>query len=594
MASLLVLWGASAGMAARAAGLRVIPFPGTPDASCTTDVIFSALGPSDLRAVTVTGSRSGVHRGRIRALPAASGTEFIPDRRFTAGESVHVTADLGSTRAGTASGDPGATRLSFAFSVGVPPARPAFPQPASGPGLDLRPGWMSRPSPSASIQGPTRSFRSEPGLHPPVLNMTPDPDPGSGDIFAGITAGPQFGPMILNPQGQLVWFLPDRRTDTFAVQRYEDHPVLTWFQASPPPPEDVIMDRSYRTLAIVRAGNGFYTDPHDFQLTSRGTAFLTAIRIIDANLSSVGGPPDGTVHDDAIQEVDVKTGQVLWEWHALGHLPLSASYVPAPRKSGSSYDPFHINSIQQLPDGNLLISARNTWSVYEISRKTGKVIWTLGGKYSNFAMGPGTRFEWQHDPRLHSHILSLFDDAATPQEESQSSAKLLRVDTQKRTVSLIRRYTHSPPLLAGSLGSVQTLPNDNVFVGWGAVPEFSEYTPGGRQILNGAFPFGLVIYRILRFPWIGRPRTRPSVAVSRTARGHTTVYASWNGATQVSAWRLVGGPSPGHLRRLGVTAVRTGFETTIHTTRHPRYLAVQALGRRGNLLATSAPAQAGR
>src|SRR5436305_11770736 len=104
MASCVWAGGASGALPAQRPGsLRVIPFPGTPDSSPSSQVIFSALAPSDLRSVTVVGSRSGRHRGRLQALPAAAGTSFVPAREFTPGETVHVTAVLSSPQAGTAS-----------------------------------------------------------------------------------------------------------------------------------------------------------------------------------------------------------------------------------------------------------------------------------------------------------------------------------------------------------------------------------------------------------------------------------------------------------------------------------------------------------
>jgi hypothetical protein len=583
--------GGSAVRAASVVALRVIPFPGTPDASPSTGVIFSALRPSDLRSVTVKGSRSGRHPGRLEALPAGGGTEFLPGHAFTPGETVRVTAELTSRGAGTASGEPGATHLSFSFRVRVPVPTPLV-EGARWPAAAWQPGARLT---SGSPYGPTQSFRSEPDLHPPVLTATSDPDLASGDIFAGVLYGSQGGPMILNPQGQLVWFLPGRQAANFAVQHYRGHPVLTWWQrVGSDPREDVIVNGSYRTVAVVHGADGLTPDAHDFQITPQGTAFLSTAIIVDANLSSVGGPVSGTAIDDIVQEVDIRTGQLLWEWHSLGHIPLSASYGPVPDSSWPPYDYFHLNSIQQLPDGNLLISARQTWAAYEISRRNGRVIWTVGGKYSDFAMGQGTRFEWQHDVRLYGHTMSVFDDAATPPEESQSSGKLLRLNPSRRTVSLIKRFTHDPPVITPQMGSVQMLPNGNVFVGWGPVPEFSEYTSAGRQIFNVTAPLGVVFYRAYRFPWVGRPNTRPALAVSRSKSGRTILYASWNGATQVVDWRVLGGPTSHHLKSLGVTAPRRGFETTIKLASHPRYLAVQALGSKGDVLGTSAPAQARR
>lgn len=565
------------------AALRVIPFPGTPDASASSRIIFSALRPSDVRSVSVTGSRSGAHRGRLVALPAGAGTAFVPRRPFTARESVHVSATLRSPESGRAEGEPGTRRLSFSFGVGAHLA-------IRSENVKEKPGARSGES-----HGPTQHFRSAPDLRPPVIAATSNPDTASGDIFLAPQNTPQVGPMIVGARGQLVWFhpLPNGSRIHYAtnleVQQYGGRPVLTWWQGQQlGAGEGVIMDRSYRRIAIVHAGDGYQADLHEFQITPQGTALLDVLTVTRADLRSVGGPPAGPLLDNVIQEVDIRTGQVLWEWHCLGHIPVSASYATYSPKD-YWYDAFHLNSIQQLPNRNLLISVRNTWAVYEISRQTGRVIWTLGGRHSDFHLGPGARFQWQHDARLRrGGLLTVFDDGASDdgQAASQSSAEALQVDLAARTASLVRRFTHSPPLLTTAAGNAQTLPNGNLFVGWGEQPEFSEYTSSGRQIFTGSLPLGVGSYRALRFPWIGRPATRPAVALSRSAGGRLTVYASWNGATQVAQWRVRGGARPGALKPLIGTAPR-GFETAIAVPGRPLYVAVQAVDGHGSVIGTS-------
>jgi hypothetical protein len=258
------------------------------------------------------------------------------------------------------------------------------------------------------------------------------------------------------------------------------------------------------------------------------------------------------------------------------------------RPSGSGpFDYLHLNSVQRLPDGNMLVSGRSTWAIYEIDRKTGRVIWSLGGKHSSFAQGPGAKFSWQHDARLRGNILSLFDDDSDGphQQADQSSAKLLRLNTRTMRATLVHRYTHAPSLVSVSQGSTQRLRNGNVFVGWGADPEFSEYSPSGRQILNGSFALGVNSYRAYRFPWTGRPTSAPTLAVS-SSNGSVTLYVSWNGATDVSAWRVLGGSSTTSLDDLRQTAA-TGFETAIRLTTPQSYLEVQALDSQGDVLGTS-------
>ncbi|HZU61370.1 MAG TPA: arylsulfotransferase family protein, partial [Solirubrobacteraceae bacterium] len=370
-----------------------------------------------------------------------------------------------------------------------------------------------------------------------------------------------------------------KTTFDLAVQAYRGHPVLTWWQAAPD--EDVIANRAYRTLAVVKAADGYGTDPHDFLITPQGTAWLMATRTVQADLSGLGGRTNGTIHDYVIQEVEIRTGRLVWQWDGYGHIPLRASYMPVPRVG--PWDAFHLNSFQLLPDGNLLVCARNTWSVYKVSTRTGRIMWTLGGRENQFKMGPGTRFEWQHDARLVGNRLTLFDDASAPQEESQSSAKELLLQAGHRAVSLIHRYTHRPPLLSPAQGSMQLLPNGNVFVGWGTEPDFSEYTPAGQQILTGSLALGTSTYRAYRFPWTARPLTRPDVAVARAPHGRTTVWVSWNGATSVSSWRVLGGANPSHLRSLSTQPDRS-FETRITVNTRPGYVKVQALDAHGHLL----------
>jgi hypothetical protein len=398
--------------------------------------------------------------------------------------------------------------------------------------------------------------------------------------------------MILSPAGQLVWFHPVGGTNAavnLQVQRYQGRPVLTWFRGTASGGVDLIMDRSYRTIAVVRAGHGYSADEHDFVITPRGTAYLDAYVPVPADLRSVGGPANGSVYDDVIQEIDIRTGRVLWEWHSLAHIPITASYSAyATTNVFGVYDYLHLNSIQVLPGGNLLVSGRDTWAVYKISRRTGKLIWTMGGKHPSLAMGPGTRFEWQHDARLHAAgLLTLFDDAGTPQEEPQSSALELRVNADRNRVSLVRRFPHSPALLSSAQGSTQALPNADLFVGWGTEPYVSQYAPGGRQIFSGHFALGVKSYRAYRFPWVGRPRTLPAAAVVAGSNGGATVYVSWNGATQVASWRVLGGSTPTALRLLNVRAPRRSFETRISVPRAPRYVAVQALDDHGDVLSTS-------
>ena len=477
-------------------------------------------------------------------------------------------------------------RLTCVALLALIAATPAFAR-AREPAHDIR-------DPNAhDIRDPngfTHSFHSAPALHPPIIAMSgTDPDAGAGDIFTDAQNSIQAGPMIISPQGQLIWFdpLPNRGfAHDVAVQRYAGKTVLTYWQKNGGA-QDVILNHNYRPVARVRAGNGYITGDHEFQITPHGTALITASTNKPANLTSIRGPRNGTVIDNVIQEVNIATGRVLWQWDPDRHLSWSASYEDRP--GSAPWDFTHMNSVQQLPDGNLLVSVRNTWAVYEISKRTGKILWALGGKHSSFKMGPGTRFEWQHDARMHKDgTITLFDDGSdgVHRNEKQSRALRIRLNFTAHTATLVHAYTNNPPLLSVSQGNVQVLPDGNTFVDWGFKPYLTEFSKdGGRQLFSIHFRPPLQSYRGYRFPWWGQPTTPPSVAASARSSG-TTLYASWNGATTVASWRVLAGPSAA-----GLSAVEqfpdASFETTMHVSSTGPYFAVEALDITGRPLAVS-------
>lgn len=342
----------------------------------------------------------------------------------------------------------------------------------------------------------------------------------------------------------------------FRAQTLHGEPVLTWWQALPGgglgQGEHVIFDASYGEVARFPAGHGRRSDLHEFLLTDRGTALVTSFEI----RHRAGGLTMGGV----VQELEIPSARLLFEWRSLDHVGVDESYAQV----GYPWDYFHVNSVDVDADGNLLVSARNTWAVYKVHRRTGTVLWRLGGKRSDFALAAGARFAWQHDARSHEggRVVSIFDNGVY-------RSRGLVLGLHGRRASVLHEYLHTPPLLARKLGSVQLLGNGDALVGWGTDPHFTEYAEGGAVKLDATLPRGGENYRTLRFPWRGRPDDSP-VAVVRNG----TVYASWNGATDVAAWRL----EPG-----GSAVRRHGFETALPLS--PGIGAVAALDARGRVLA---------
>jgi predicted lipoprotein with Yx(FWY)xxD motif len=459
------------------------------------------------------------------------------------------------------------------------------------------------------------SFQTAPQLQPPQVEvLTSRKGTASGLMFLDpfkdfAVTTPQIGQsgaLILDEAGHPVWFRPapsGQEIVDFRTQTYQGRPVLTWWQGSlilpPASPAGVpepggafyIYNQHYREVKRITAQNGFIADPHELLLTPRGTAIFPAVKDVSADLSAYGGSATGQYEDNAIQEIDLKTGKLVFQWDMASHIPLSeAEVTPAPAPA-VVWDPYHINSIDTDAHGHLLLSARDTWGVYEISHRDGHVIWRLGGKNSTFATGANADFSWQHDARFRAgNEITLFDDSCCnlPAGKPARFARglVLRLDASKKTASVVRSYTHAPGLDVPTQGSMQTLPNGNIFVGWGQQPLYSEYTAAGKLLYDVRLPDADESYRTLRLPWVGKPLTKPSVVVRRSG-AKSVVAVSWNGATAVASWRVLSGRRTGPLAAVD-TVARHGFETTVRLTSRRARFEVKALDAKGHVIGTSA------
>jgi hypothetical protein len=378
----------------------------------------------------------------------------------------------------------------------------------------------------------------------------------------------------------------------FEVQTYKGKPVLTWGET---PGEYVIFDDSYQEIARFTAANDYNGDHHEFLISPQDTALITIFNAVPQDLTSVGGAKDSVAMQGIVQELDIETGEVLFEWQSIDHVALEETYVSPAEDHYPGIDYFHLNSIDVEPDNNLLISARETSAVYKIDRNSGEIIWRLGGKKSDFEMQEGTRFAFQHDARrLPDGTISIFDngslvfDNGTPRAVEDSRAIVLDVDEKRMTASLVHEYTHPDGQKADAAGNTQVLPNSNVFVGWGRALAISEFSPEGELLFDLMLPAENRSYRAFRFPWSGIPDDRPAAVAERTSGDEVRLFASWNGATDVESWEALAGPDPGRLKSLGSNP-RDGFETAMLVRTSDSYVGVLAKDSSGRVLGASEP-----
>lgn len=486
-----------------------------------------------------------------------------------------------------------------------------------GCGTVVYPSNTGEISPEPIIDSPAVwSFITEPTLHPMKITVNTNTTTSPGSIFVGPYTGSsdalygQTGALIMDNLGNPIWFRglssPNLVCNDFRTQTLNSQPVLTFWQgtlATAPVYTDTpsgssepgscfyILDNTYKVVGNVTAQNGFISDVHEFLITPSNTALLFGTKIVPMDLTSYGGPQNGYVLDYSIQEIDIATNQLLFFWDALANIPLTASYQPASSATESSnvWDAYHLNSIS-LTDSTtqLVVSSRNTWTIYRIDKPTGNIVWQLGGKNSSFTIPAGADFSWQHDARFFTgNIITMFDDnccedfsptASTPPARGLT----LQLNLVNMTASATATYYHDPLIGVGSQGNMQTLSNSNVFIGWGQEPYISEYSgpntttnPGLNTVYDAEFPGQNLTYRAYRFVWTATPYYPPSIAVI-PGSGGATVYASWNGSTETASWQVYAGSTPTSLTLVGSSAA-SGFETPIVTSSSGPYFQVLAL-----------------
>ncbi len=456
------------------------------------------------------------------------------------------------------------------------------------------------------------SFVSSPKLHPPKLHwkVKGHAKLASGYFFiantpnlaAGTKMAGQSGPEILDNHGHPVWFQPVARNvvaNDLTLQTYNGQPALSYWQGVENAEgvitkgEDVVLDQHYHKIATLKGKKGWIIDLHEMAISGTD-AWVIASKSQKADLRPEHGPRHGTFVDNAVQEYDLTKGKLLYTWDAKQRVKSSDTYS-RPNKRGI-WDPYHMNSLQLTGSSTFLVSMRNTWAAYMVDQSTNHIDWTLGGKRSTFKIAGKAQFQWQHDVQLHpNNVVSMFDDHCCQVDKNgnlvvpnrSTRGLVLRLNMGSHRVSEVAQYTRGKHFYTAFLGDTELLGNGNVVVGWGSQPFFSEFSHSGKMLLDVEFPGPDLSYRAELEHWVGMPSSPPVGAV-KTKSGRATVYASWNGATQVAKWRVMAGSSSSHLSAVATTG-NTGFETAIALRKKYSAYEVVALDSKGNTLGTSKP-----
>jgi hypothetical protein len=418
------------------------------------------------------------------------------------------------------------------------------------------------------------------------------------------------GAGIFQDDGTLVWWLRTgaARDHDMTVVQYRGQSYIALWTGGPTAGGSfdagsvTLYDEHYQVAGHIKIGSAYGADGidlHDFEITPQGDALVgsdTPIWMkVHRHWEWVLGylvEKWSLVRDSS----GIHTRKLLFAWNAINDVPRSDSHIGDPG-AGHIWDYFHGNAITQAPDGDLLVSGRNTWGIYEINDRRGTpgfdhVYWQVGAAHDSHLARPWC---YQHDLSALGHgVYSLFDDGGVGpgclagSTEHQARGLVFSVNTSKRPVRVrvIRAYTHNPPIYTGIAGSVQKLADGDALIDWGNIPEITEYGSRSKSVKMDLSLSGWS-YRAYRFPWDGQPTQPPALATQRTSTG-TDVWASWNGSTEVAAWQVLGGSDASHLSPIGNPIPKTGFETAMSISGQYATLEVQALNSSGAVLGTSA------
>ncbi|MFA7288073.1 MAG: aryl-sulfate sulfotransferase [Melioribacteraceae bacterium] len=338
----------------------------------------------------------------------------------------------------------------------------------------------------------------------PKFKITKSYGCDTSSIFLAPTASKAPYLMIIDNEGNPKYFKKVKSS----IYDFKPHPngTLSYFDRG----GDCfyIMNSNYELIDSVKCLGELYTDFHELRILPNGNYLILGFdsQIVDMSRIVEGGRDSATVIGYYIQEID-KNKNLIFEWKTWDHIDIKDSYTDL--KQGT-IDITHGNSIDVDYDGNLLVSLRNTQEIIKIERKTGAVIWRLGGRKNQFTfIKDPLWFSWQHAARrLPNGNLLLFDNGfrREPQSVSYSRALEYELDEINKTAKLVWEYRNSPDVFSIGLGYSQRLPNGNTFIGWGAaVPAITEVTSQGREVFELSFEKDYSTYRAYRYPW-GSPK----------------------------------------------------------------------------------------
>jgi hypothetical protein len=519
---ILIAWESASLAGERVPGYEYLsPLPGARLVSPWNSVVLRPRGAVDVSevraALSVVGSLSGPHTGRLVVSDDARTLVFTPDLPFTENESVTVSLGASAGRS--------LTPLTYSFSVTPrdPRRSPVFvADEATGRLVPLERLAAEATDRAADSRGVTdsapdsRAARSilavpsvtagdtlPPGM--PVVTLVASNQPDPGVVFLAPFSSPQRGNlMIVDNAAQPLFY---RRLHDFAFDwKVQQNGLLTYFSGSS---AFYALDSTYAVVDSFRAGNGYTADVHDLQILPNGHALLLIYDTEPVRMDSVvpGGRPDAQVIGLVVQELD-QAKNVVFQWRSWDHFLITDAESCLVSLSDSLVDYVHGNAVELDTDGNLLISSRSMNEITKIDRATGNIIWRWGlnAKNNQFAFANDPRgFAGQHDiRRLPNGNVTLFDNGNCLGPLFSRGVEY-QLDEVNRIATLVWEARGTPDIYGPFMGNVQRRASGGTMIGWGGAgpnPKLTDlHVDGSIGLALGLGATARWTYRAFRFPW---------------------------------------------------------------------------------------------
>jgi len=337
------------------------------------------------------------------------------------------------------------------------------------------------------------------------IEHSDDPEPGYYFVCPQPVTGLSPGYLIITDNYGVPVFYRETAMKTYCFQPYPNG-NLAYFEGSVR--KYVMLDGDYHPIDTMGCQDCDRFDLHEIRILENGHYLLMGkkFRTVDMSLVIEGGDPEATIEDYLVQEFDPH-GNLVFEWATRPHYEI-ADLNSAVDLTISSIDVTNLNAIEVESDTSLLLSMAHQDEITKIDRRTGEVIWRLGGRNNQFKMINSTRpFTRQHDVRrLPNGNITVFDNG-TFSDPGYARAVEYEIDENAMTVTQVWEFDHDKTVSSSHKGNVQRLPGGNTLIGWGdyqdnpAVPAFTEVKPDGSIALEVSFPEHDGSYRVVKYPW---------------------------------------------------------------------------------------------